>query len=53
MSLLYERKDANAGRHIINVFEEGELPRENNVHFLHVNERLFIKSNTDLQSHSE
>ena len=37
MSLLFDREESNLRRHIINVFEEGELPRENNVHFLHVN----------------
>lgn len=37
MSLLFEREVSNVRKHIINVFEEGELPRENNVHFLHVN----------------
>ena len=37
MSLLFDREDSNIRRHIINVFKEGELPRENNVHFLHVN----------------
>ena len=36
MSLLFEREESNIRRHIINVFEEGELTRENNVHFLHV-----------------
>ena len=37
MSLLFDREDSNIRRHIINVFKEGELSRENNVHFLHVN----------------
>ena len=37
MSKLFDREESNIRRHIINVFEEGELPRENNVHFLHVN----------------
>ena len=37
MSWLFEREESNIRRHIINVFKEGELPRENNVHFLHVN----------------
>ena len=36
MSKLFDREESNIRRHIINVFEEGELPRENNVHFLHV-----------------
>ena len=37
MSKLFDREESNIRRHIIKVFEEGELPRENNVHFLHVN----------------
>ena len=38
MSALFEREESNVRRHIINVFKEGELDRdENNVHFLHVN----------------
>ena len=37
MSLLFNREKSNVRRHIINVFKEGELERENNVHFLHVN----------------
>ena len=37
MSILFEREESNIRRHIINVFEEGELIREDNVHFLHVN----------------
>ena len=37
MSMLFDREESNIRRHIINVFKEGELPRENNVHFLHVN----------------
>ena len=37
MSLLFNREESNVRRHIINVFKEGELERENNVHFLHVN----------------
>jgi hypothetical protein len=37
MSVLFEREGSNIRRHIINVFKEGELSRENNVHFLHVN----------------
>ena len=36
MSLLFYREESNVRRHIINVFKEGELERENNVHFLHV-----------------
>ncbi len=37
MAALFERDESNIRRHIINVFKEGELKRENNVHFLHVN----------------
>lgn len=37
MSLLFDREESNVRRHIINVFNEGELEKENNVHFLHVN----------------
>ena len=38
MAALFEREESNVRRHIINVFKEGELDRdENNVHFLHVN----------------
>ncbi len=37
MSLLFDREESNIRRHIINVFDEGELDRDNNVHFLHVN----------------
>ena len=37
MAELFDREESNIRRHIINVFEEGELLRENNVHFLHVN----------------
>ena len=37
MAALFDREDSNIRRHIINVFKEGELERENNVHFLHVN----------------
>ena len=37
MSVLFEREESNIRRHIINIFKEGELPRENNVQFLHVN----------------
>lgn len=37
MALLFNREESNVRRHIINVFNEGELERENNVHFLHVN----------------
>ncbi|MBO4614099.1 MAG: virulence protein RhuM/Fic/DOC family protein [Bacteroidales bacterium] len=37
MSELFDRDESNIRRHIINLFREGELERENNVHFLHVN----------------
>lgn len=37
MSILFDREESNIRRHIINVFKEGELERDNNVHFLHVN----------------
>jgi len=36
MSLLFEREESNIRRHVLNVFREGELDRESNVHFLHV-----------------
>ena len=37
MGTLFEREESNVRRHVINVFKEGELGKENNVHFLHVN----------------
>ena len=37
MATLFEREESNMRRHVINVFREGELEKENNVHFLHVN----------------
>ena len=37
MSALFDREESNIRRHVINIFKEGELERENNVHFLHVN----------------
>lgn len=37
MSNLFEREESNIRRHIINIFNENELPKDNNVHFLHVN----------------
>jgi prophage maintenance system killer protein len=37
MAMLFEREESNIRRHVINVFKEGELEKENNVHFLHVN----------------
>lgn len=36
MAHLFNREDSNIRRHIGNIFKEGELSRENNVHFLHV-----------------
>lgn len=37
MSVLFGREESNIRRHIQNVFKDGELQSENNVHFLHVN----------------
>ena len=37
MGTLFKREESNVRRHILNVFKEGELERENNVLFLHVN----------------
>ena len=37
MATFFEREESNIRRHVINVFKEGELEKENNVHFLHVN----------------
>ncbi len=37
MSTLFDREESNIRRHVINVFKEGELDKNNNVHFLHVN----------------
>ncbi len=37
MAMLFDREESNIRRHVSNVFKEGELERENNVHFLHVN----------------
>ena len=37
MALLFDKEESNIRRHIINIFKERELPRDNNVHFLHVN----------------
>ena len=37
MAALFDREESNIRRHIINAFKEGELERDNNVHFLHVN----------------
>lgn len=36
MSVLFDRDESNIRRHVGNVFKEGELNRESNVHFLHV-----------------
>ena len=37
MASLFDREESNIRRHVINVFREGELLKDNNVHFLHVN----------------
>ncbi len=37
MADLFDREESNIRRHIINVFKEGELERNNNVQNLHVN----------------
>ena len=37
MAMLFDREESNIRRHVINVFKEGELKKENNVHFLAVN----------------
>ena len=37
IAMLFDREESNIRRHVINVFKEGELEKENNVHFLHVN----------------
>ena len=37
MAILFDREESNIRRHVINVFKEGELVRENNVQKLHVN----------------
>ena len=37
MAMLFDKEDSNIRRHIINIFNEVELTRENNVRFLHVN----------------
>ena len=37
MAMLFDREESNIRRHVINVFKEGELEKDNNVHFLHVN----------------
>lgn len=33
MTLLFDREESNIRRHIINIFREGELDKESNVHF--------------------
>lgn len=37
MAMLFGKEESNIRRHIINVFRDEEVERENNVHFLHVN----------------
>lgn len=37
MAELFQRDDSNIRHHIGNIFKEGELKRDNNVNFLHVN----------------
>ena len=37
MAELFGREESNIRRHVINVFKDRELPKDNNVHFLHVN----------------
>ena len=37
MAELFDKEESNIRRHVNNVFNEAELTRENNVHFLHVN----------------
>ena len=37
MAMLFDREESNIRRHVINVFKEGELERENNVQKIHVN----------------
>ena len=37
MGMLFDKEASNIRRHIINIFNEQELARDNNVHFLHVN----------------
>ena len=39
MAALFDREESNIRRHVINVFKEGELKRENNVQILHVNKQ--------------
>ena len=37
MAMLFDKEESNIRRHVINVFNEGELERENNVQKIHVN----------------
>ena len=37
MAELFGREESNIRRHVINVFKDRELTKDNNVHFLHVN----------------
>ena len=37
MAELFNREESNIRRHIINIFNEDELEKNINVHFLHVN----------------
>ena len=37
MAVLFDKEESNIRRHVINVFKEGELERENNVQKIHVN----------------
>ncbi len=37
IAMLFGKEESNIRRHIINVFRDEEVERENNVHFLHVN----------------
>ena len=37
MAVLFGKEESNIRRHVINVFKEGELERENNVQKIHVN----------------
>lgn len=37
MALLFDREESNIRRHVANVFSENEVDKNNNVHFLHVN----------------
>lgn len=37
MAMLFDKEESNIRRHVINVFKEGELERDNNVQKIHVN----------------